>query len=674
MPVPVEASSAVAAQLRKRRPRKNKGQRNMKPWEKVRKRAPKKKDEDVESHTEEEDYSDTQEERKEEYRKGGYHPVSEGELYNHRYRTVHKLGWGYFSTVWLVWDYVDSDFKAMKVQKGAEHYREAALDEIKLLAQIMEGDPKSEKCCCSMTDSFEHTGPNGKHIIMVFLVLGENLLSLITKYDYKGAPLKLVRKIAQQTLIGLDYLHRERQIIHTDLKPENIMLSKPVKKIRRIMDLYQAPPIEKQLLLTEKDPAMMSKAQKKRLKKKLKEQRDDDEDAPAAAPEVTVKPVKIEDDDVSEEAEDVEFERRKSIVIADFGNGCWTYKRFTDEVQTRQYRSPEVILGEEYSTPIDVWSAACVFFELMTGEFLFDPRTGDNFDRDEDHLALCIELLGPLPPRMSRGTGKFRDRFLTRHGELRHITKYARLHPPCCAPHPHTHTHTHTHTRLHSHPHSLKYWGLSAVLHEKYNFSRKKADEIANFLLPMLHPDPTQRATAQVSHPTRRNAKGNTHHTQRRRCSSTTRTGLRRRTTTTARSRGTLGRRRKTMVRYVAYALPCDVLALACTTHIHTHAHSTTTTRTREASARSRSPWTRRTWYDPAAHTYTTPAKPRHTTPPLPHRATTRTSKRTMSSNTVLPGPTRCKATHWPCVHHTSSAQPLPHSFLSVCRTSSTQH
>eukprot|EP00754_Rhynchopus_humris_P017301 Rhum_TRINITY_DN14551_c0_g1::Rhum_TRINITY_DN14551_c0_g1_i1::g.95839::m.95839/K08832/SRPK3, STK23; serine/threonine-protein kinase SRPK3 len=467
MPVPVEASSAVAAQLRKRRPRKNKGQRNQKPWEKVRKRAPKKKDEDVESHTEEEDYSDTQEERKEEYRKGGYHPVSEGELYNHRYRTVHKLGWGYFSTVWLVWDYVDSDFKAMKVQKGAEHYREAALDEIKLLAQIMEGDPKSEKCCCSMTDSFEHTGPNGKHIIMVFLVLGENLLSLITKYDYKGAPLKLVRKIAQQTLIGLDYLHRERQIIHTDLKPENIMLSKPVKKIRRIMDLYQAPPIEKQLLLTEKDPAMMSKAQKKRLKKKLKEQREEEDgDAPAAAPEVTVKPVKIEDDDVSEEAEDVEFERRKSIVIADFGNGCWTYKRFTDEVQTRQYRSPEVILGEEYSTPIDVWSAACVFFELMTGEFLFDPRTGDNFDRDEDHLALCIELLGPLPPRMSRGSGKFRERFLTRHGELRHIT-------------------------------NLKYWGLSAVLHEKYNFSRKKADEIANFLLPMLHPDPTQRATAQ---------------------------------------------------------------------------------------------------------------------------------------------------------------------------------
>ena len=418
--VPKDAGSGVASALRRRRPKKNKGGRNNKPWEKKRSKPTKKEESDVESHTEE-DYSDTQEERKEEYRKGGYHPVTEGELYNGRYRTAHKLGWGYFSTVWLVWDYQDEDFKAMKVQKGAEHYREAALDEIKLLDQIMKGDPKSEKCCCSMTDSFEHVGPNGKHIVMVFKVLGENLLSLITKYDYKGAPLKLIRVLAKQVLIGLDYLHRELSIIHTDLKPENVLLETPVKKIRRIMERYTPPPVDKQLLLTEKDPAMMSKAQKKRLKKKLKSQ---DEDAPPRE-EVSVKPVQIEDDEVSDEDPEFELERRKKTVLADFGNGCWTDKRFTDEVQTRQYRSPEVILGDGYSTPIDVWSCACLIFELLTGEFLFDPRTGDNFDRDEDHLALMVELLGPLPPRMSRGNGKFRDKYFNRHGELRSITKYA---------------------------------------------------------------------------------------------------------------------------------------------------------------------------------------------------------------------------------------------------------
>ncbi len=36
-------------------------------------------------------------------------------------------------------------------------------------------------------------------------------------------------------------------------------------------------------------------------------------------------------------------------------------------------------------------------FELLTGDLLFNPKAGENFDRDEDHLALMIELLGASP-------------------------------------------------------------------------------------------------------------------------------------------------------------------------------------------------------------------------------------------------------------------------------------
>ena len=52
------------------------------------------------------------------------------------------------------------------------------------------------------------------------------------------------------------------------------------------------------------------------------------------------------------------------VKICDMGNGCWVHHHFTPEIQTRQYRSPEVILGECYDFKIDVWAIACIFAEL----------------------------------------------------------------------------------------------------------------------------------------------------------------------------------------------------------------------------------------------------------------------------------------------------------------------
>lgn len=53
--------------------------------------------------------------------------------------------------------------------------------------------------------------------------------------------------------------------------------------------------------------------------------------------------------------------------IVDFGNACWRERHFTDDIQTRQYRSPEVIVGQGYDTSTDLWSFACMIFELVTG-------------------------------------------------------------------------------------------------------------------------------------------------------------------------------------------------------------------------------------------------------------------------------------------------------------------
>ncbi|CAD7702095.1 unnamed protein product [Ostreobium quekettii] len=459
--------------------------------------------------------SDSDNEGSSGYRKGGYHPVRIGERFKDgRYTVQRKLGWGHFSTVWLVHDAVTGGQVALKVQKSASQYSEAARDEIDLLMQIRDGDPDVESCCCRLLDWFEHQGPNGRHVCMVFEVLGDNLLKLIKHYDYKGIPLPVVRNVTRQVLIGLDYLKRQCRIIHTDLKPENVMLSEPLSMRRHV----PAPAMDLALkahLARQGGGQQLTKSQKKRMKRKLKKAAEKlalsqcpdgsgvkmetalpepshsndlpqpsgtaeghDESCSTAGVGIrsademascgTSSKLTVDMRNLPLTAEELET---VSCKIVDFGNACWTHKHFTSDIQTRQYRCPEVLLGAKYCTPADMWSLACMVFELVTGDFLFDPHSGENYSRDEDHLALFIELLGKPPRRISL-SGKYARDFFNRNGDLRNIKH-------------------------------LKYWPLDRVLLEKYRMPLEEALGLTDFLLPMLRYDPKERATPRemLGHP-----------------------------------------------------------------------------------------------------------------------------------------------------------------------------
>lgn len=88
----------------------------------------------------------------------------------------------------------------------------------------------------NLLNSFLYKGPYGNHFCMVFEILGVNLLQVLKSYDYKGLPLHLVKEIARQVLMGLDFLNRICRVIHTDLKPENVLLCLTDQEIKKIVE------------------------------------------------------------------------------------------------------------------------------------------------------------------------------------------------------------------------------------------------------------------------------------------------------------------------------------------------------------------------------------------------------------------------------------------------------
>jgi serine/threonine-protein kinase SRPK3 len=158
------------------------------------------------------------------------------------------------------------------------------------------------------------------------------------------------------------------------------------------------------------------------------------------------------------------------VKLCDMGNACYIDQHYSDIIQTREYRSPEVIVGGEYDTSADIWSLACMLFELVTGDFLFDPKKGKTYRKNDDHLALITELLGPCTDRnwMERSSKcwSFYDKRHKTGLKLKNIRKLHR-------------------------------WPLYNVLLEKYRLSDPEARSLSSFLEAMLRWKPKDRATAR---------------------------------------------------------------------------------------------------------------------------------------------------------------------------------
>ena len=146
------------------------------------------------------------------------------------------LGRGTFSQVWLVYDLANDRYLAMKCVKPK--YFRYSKDEIKIINEITKSDPDNKQQIMHMYDFFVYNEGDDRIMCMLFEVLGSELMKLMKKYNYKGLPPTVV-KIIYDVLKGLDYIHRNKKIIHTDLKPENLLITSLNRNLRTIIDTFK---------------------------------------------------------------------------------------------------------------------------------------------------------------------------------------------------------------------------------------------------------------------------------------------------------------------------------------------------------------------------------------------------------------------------------------------------
>ncbi|CAG9312762.1 unnamed protein product [Blepharisma stoltei] len=236
--------------------------------------------------------------------KGDY-CLYKGDHIAYRYEIHSILGKGSFGQVCLCFDHKRKENVAIKIIKNKKRFHFQASFEIRILQSLLENDPDDKRNIVRIKNYFLFRN----HICIAFELLQINLYQLLHKNHFNGVSLKLIKKIAIQLLVSLQFL-AENQVIHCDLKPENILLKKP-------------------------DSA--------------------------------------------------------TIKIIDFGSSCFENEKIHTYIQSRFYRSPEIILGISYTTAIDMWSLGCILAELYTGQPIFPGRS------EEEQFALIMEVIGAPP-------------------------------------------------------------------------------------------------------------------------------------------------------------------------------------------------------------------------------------------------------------------------------------
>ncbi|KAK0465940.1 kinase-like domain-containing protein [Desarmillaria tabescens] len=294
------------------------------------------------------------------------HPAKEGDILRQRYPLIRRLGerFGRRSTIWLSKDSKTENDVVIKItgSDSTDAGRYSQLEALFLEKVRHKSATIEQSHVIHMLEHFPISSIHGTHGSLVLERLGPSVAQVMNWAHPNKLPVRVCRQIIKQVLVGLDFLHRECGIVHTDLKLDNLLL--------RLAETQGTP-----------DPGNV------------------------------------------EHSTEIDFSRvslgSAAVVITDLGVASNIEEPFNGVIQPYALRAPEVYLGIPYGPPADIWSLGCLAFELVTYCWLFNPTETSKWSRDDDILEQMVSLNGlELFPVDVLARGKYSDRFFDKTGKL----------------------------------------------------------------------------------------------------------------------------------------------------------------------------------------------------------------------------------------------------------------
>jgi serine/threonine-protein kinase SRPK3 len=355
--------------------------------------------------------------------------------YNNRYLAIKYLGKGTFCRTWLMYDIIEFRFVAMKM--FFPKYTEDSKNELKINKLL-----KTNEYIVKLLDNFVENDS----VCLIYELMGITLLDVLSIYDDK-IPLNVLKTIFIQVFKGIDELHSQN-IIHCDLKPENIMIKQLDIDIKEIVDIINKLDIKTiyDKMIGDNLPTQYSefdKNKKKNVKRKTKTK--------CMNLLIDLFKSNLESYIFNEDCELKLDETDLQCKIIDLGNSEINGSNNEDEVMIRSYRPPENIMNPFYNETADIWTMGCIAYELITGDYLFDiDRDLSDNEKDREHLHQMFGKLGKIPKDQALQC-EFSDELFDNKGRV--------LNRKQC-----------------------EYVSIDEILHKEYDYSETDSKEIILFL------------------------------------------------------------------------------------------------------------------------------------------------------------------------------------------------